>query len=97
MTAETLDADAVKTLVMTTVCTSYGVGPTAEELAEKLIRLRPVEEDDPRVFAFFSEVDLDLQLAFIAAMGVDKASAVAAAKHYAALAGYELPLCRASR
>lgn len=50
--------------------------------------------NDPTVFAFFSEVDVKLQVAFIKEYGIPLDHAKSVAHTLSTLAGYELPLAQ---
>src|SRR3546814_4232966 len=63
-------ANAV-TQVLTTVNAPYGAAVSAHQLAAMIVDLKSAIDCNAPVFAFFSEVPLNVQEQFMAAMGVD--------------------------
>ena len=80
------------TLVIGTVNAPYGVLVTAEQLAAKLTSSKSVEERDPSVFAFLSEVSFKLQNEFIEEMNLNKNKVTLIADAFSEMVGYSLPL-----
>jgi hypothetical protein len=82
--------------VLSTVNAPYGTMVSAEQLASKISDPASAEHFDPSAFSFFSEVHEGLQSAFIAEMAVDHVRACEVALKYSRLAGYTLPLAKAT-
>jgi hypothetical protein len=80
------------TLVLTTVNAPYGTHYNAKDLTDLIRQPNATAEPDPAVFAFFSEVDIKLQIAFLQEQSIDLDHASAIARSLSALAGYDLPL-----
>ena len=83
---------SVVTSVLATVNAPYGANLSAHQLAARIVDSASLETFDAPVFAFFSEVDANLQHQFIDIMGVDHDQAHWMADQLAAKAGYALPL-----
>jgi len=84
-------ANAV-TQVLTTVNAPYGVAVSAHQLAALIVDTHSAADFNASVFAFFSEVPLDVQKQFMAAMDVDMELASQIADQVSELSGYALPL-----
>ena len=84
-------ANAV-TQVLTTVNAPYGAAVSAHQLAAMIVDLKSAIDCNAPVFAFFSEVPLNVQEQFMAAMGVDTSQASQVADKISELSGYTLPL-----
>ena len=82
--------------VLSTVNAPYGTALSAEQLASKISDPASAEAFDPSAFSFYSEVDEDLQNSFLNEMHIDQKIASDVARKFSALAGYTLPLARAS-
>jgi hypothetical protein len=82
----------VATQVMVTVNAPYGAELSAHQLAAMLVDPNSVAQFNAPVFAFFSELAVDVQKQFIAAMGVSEVQAAKVAGLYAQASGYTLPL-----
>src|SRR3546814_18813959 len=67
-------ANAV-TQVLTTVNAPYGAAVSAHQLAAMIVDLKSAIDCNAPVFAFFSEVPLNVQEQLMAAMGVDASQA----------------------
>lgn len=86
----------VCSLVLSTVNAPYGTRLTADELAERIANPESAARCDAAAFAFFSDVDRDLQTRFIREMKIDPLEAAAQARRFSKLAGYRLPLAGTS-
>ena len=84
-------ANAV-TQVLTTVNAPYGADVSAHQLAAMIVDLKSAIDCNAPVFAFFSEVPLNAQKQFMAAMKVDAIQAGKVADKISELSGYTLPL-----
>lgn len=83
---------SVAAQVLSTVNAPYGTRLTAEQLAGLISDPSSVDRFDASAFAFFSEVDVRLQEAFLAEMKIDRAVAKAIAQRFSELAGFRLAL-----
>lgn len=80
------------TTVLATVNAPYGTSVSAAQLAHKISSGDSAPEFDCAAFAFFSDVNADLQKSFVSDMGLDLSKVGAVAGAFSKLAGYELPL-----
>ena len=80
------------TTVLVTVNAPYGTSVSAVELADKISSNQSAPAFDCAAFAFFSEVNPDLQKSFVLDMGLDLSKVGAVASAFSKLAGYDLPL-----
>src|SRR3546814_17066474 len=80
-------ANAV-TQVLTTVNAPYGAAVSAHQLAAMIVDLKSAIDCNAPVFAFFSEVPLNVQEQFMAAMGVDASKGSQVADKNSELSGY---------
>ena len=78
--------------ILQSINAPYAMDMSAHALAEAIVDMTSVEAMNAQVFSFFSEISPDLQEKFIRELGVDKNAAVAVAKGFQELAGYDLPL-----
>lgn len=78
--------------ILTTVNAPFAKKVTADQLAVDIADLQSAETYSGPVFAFFSEVSPDLQVAFIEEWGVDRTAVQAVALKFQEACGYELPL-----
>jgi len=78
--------------VQSTVNAPYGANLSACQLAACISDLDEMQKAVGPVFAFFSEVRPELQLAFIAEMGVDESAARKVAHHIADRVPYRIAL-----
>jgi hypothetical protein len=81
-------------LVLSTVNAPYGTHYNATDLADLIRAPNSTGQHNHSVFAFFSEVDVKLQVAFLKEQGISVDHATAVARSLSALAGYDLPLAR---
>lgn len=79
-------------LVLATVNASYGANLSAYQLASLIADPKSATDFNGPVFSFFSEVSPDLQLQFVAEMGVDAEKVCEVAGQFSNLSGYALPL-----
>ncbi|WP_205910722.1 hypothetical protein [Rhizobium sp. MHM7A] len=79
-------------LVCSTVNAPYGTHYDANDLAALINEPGVATRNDPAVFAFFSEVDVKLQVAFLKEYGIGLDHAKSVVHALSALAGYNLPL-----
>lgn len=84
-------ANAV-TQVLTTVNAPYGAAVSAHQLAAMIIDSQSAIDFNASVFAFFSEVPLQVQKQFMSAMNVNEQLASQVAEQVSQLSGYALPL-----
>ena len=84
-------ANAV-TQVLTTVNAPYGATVSAHQLAAMIIDSQSAIDFNAPVFAFFSEVPLQVQKQFMWAMNVNEQLASQVAEQVSQLSGYALPL-----
>ncbi|MDT7531103.1 hypothetical protein OVY29_20780 [Sphingopyxis sp. SE2] len=84
-------ANAV-TQVLTTVNAPYGAAVSAHQLAAMIVDSQSAIDFNAPVFAFFSEVPLQVQKQFMTAMGVNAGLASQVAEQVSELSGYALPL-----
>ena len=84
-------ANAV-TQVLTTVNAPYGAAVSAHQLAAMIIDSQSAIDFNAPVFAFFSEVPLQVQKQFMCSMNVNEQLASQVAKQVSQLSGYALPL-----
>ena len=83
----------VASKVLRTVNAPYGVNLSARELAACITDLEAMNDAiGPTTFAFFSEVAVHLQTAFVSEMGIDLADARKVATHLASKCPYPLAL-----
>lgn len=87
---------SVAVRVLSTVNAPYGTALSAEQLATRIADPISADHFDPSAFSFFSEVDEELQHAFLHEMHIDASIAIDLAKRFSALAGYDLPLAKAA-
>jgi hypothetical protein len=87
---------SVAITVLSTVNASYGTRLSAEQLASKLADPASADHCDVFAFAFFSDVGEALQLSFLDEMHISLADASIVAQKFSDMAGYQLPLARAS-
>ncbi|WP_377288047.1 hypothetical protein [Rhizobium sp. SG2393] len=87
---------ALSIAVLSVVNASFGSTLSCSDLAAKLADPTCVDARDPWAFAFFSEVAVADQRAFLMEAAVDQDRAVELATRFSALAGYDLPLAKAS-
>lgn len=80
--------------VLSTVNAPYGTNLSAEQLASKISDIASVESFDASAFAFYSEVNGDLQHQFLNEMGIDHEAASEIAQKFSQLAGYPLALAQ---
>lgn len=80
------------TQVLTTVNAPYGAAVSAHQLAAMIVDLKSAMDFNASVFAFFSEVPLNVQKQFMAAMDVNANQAGQVADKISELSGYALPL-----
>jgi len=78
--------------VLATVNGPYRTKQSAHQLAALIANPSSAQAHNAVAFAFFSEIALAVQLAFIAEMDVDEAKVKAVARQFADMAGYPLPL-----
>jgi hypothetical protein len=78
--------------ILTTVNAPFGVKASAWSLAKSIADMKSVEDCDGPTFTFFSDVNPELQKAFIAEMSVDADKVANVAAGFSKLAGYNLPL-----
>ncbi|SFB48015.1 hypothetical protein SAMN03159496_04101 [Rhizobium sp. NFR07] len=78
--------------ILSTVNAPYGTSLSAEQLALKISDLASVDGFDAAAFAFYSEVDCDLQNQFLYEMNIDHLVASKVAQGFSNLAGYPLAL-----
>jgi hypothetical protein len=84
-------ANAV-TQVLTTVNAPYGAAVSAHQLAAMIIDSQSAIDFNAPVFAFFSEVPLQVQKQFMWVMNVNEQLASQVAEQVSQLSGYALPL-----
>jgi hypothetical protein len=82
----------VETLVLATVNAPYGTHYDGRDLAALINDPNAATKNDPSVFSFFSEVDLQLQISFLKEYGISSDHVKSVVRSLASLAGYELPL-----
>jgi hypothetical protein len=80
--------------VLSTVNVPYGTHYDASDLAALINEPGIATRNDPAVFAFFSEVEVKLQIAFLKEQGIALKHAREVAQALSNLAGYDLPLVR---
>jgi len=85
----------IATLVLSTVNAPYNKCYSSQELAALLAEPETAARHDQAVFAFFSEVDVRLQISFLKEEGISLRHAISVARSLSALAGYDLPLAQA--
>ena len=78
--------------ILATVNGPYGTNVSAQQLAALIADPSCAQACNACAFAFFSEIALATQLAFIAEMNVDPAKVKAVARQFSDMAGYPLPL-----
>ena len=83
---------SVAAKVLSTVNAPYGTTLSAEQLAHKISDPESVKKFDASAFAFYSEVDKQLQESFLVEMKIDQATASTMARKFSKLAGYKLAL-----
>lgn len=81
-------------LVLSTVNASYGTHYNAMDLADLIRDPNSASQHNQAIFAFFSEVDIKLQIAFLKEQGISLDQAATVARSLSTLAGYDLPLTR---
>lgn len=81
-----------ETLVVSTVNAPYGTHLDGRDLADLIASPDAATRSDPAVFAFFSEVDVRLQIAFVKEYGISEHHVRAVVCALSELAGYKLPL-----
>ena len=79
-------------LISTTIDAPYGVGVSASQLAEAITDLDTAKTLISSVLAFFSEVSVSLQSAFIDEMNLDIEAVKQVAIEFQDLAGYPMAL-----
>lgn len=83
---------SVAAKVLSTVNAPYGTSLSAEQLAQKIASPTSVDAFDASAFAFYSEVDREIQEAFLVEMKIDMDTAALIARKFSKLAGYTLAL-----
>jgi glycerate kinase len=83
---------SVAAKVLSTVNAPYGTALSAAQLAQKIADPASVDTFDASAFAFYSEVDKQLQESFLVEMKIDPATAATMARKFSKLAGYKLAL-----
>lgn len=78
--------------ILTTVNAPYKKHLTAEELAKAIVDPQSAVMFNANVGSFFSEVRLDLQIAFIEEWNLDRAAVQAVALKFQEGSGQDLPL-----
>lgn len=78
--------------VLSTVNAPYGMQLDAAALAEQIALTRDVSACTGPVFAFFSEIPLELQLQFIDQAGLELSAMKKIATDLGQVAGYDMPL-----
>lgn len=78
--------------VLSTVNAPYGVQLDATALAEQIALTQDVSACTGPVFAFFSEIPLELQLRFIDQSGLEISVMKKIAQDLSEVAGYDMPL-----
>ena len=81
-----------ETLVLSTVNAPYGTHYDGRDLADLIGDPDAANRNAPAVFAFFSEVDPKLQIAFIKEYGLAEDHVKVLVQALSKLAGYNLPL-----
>ena len=79
-------------LVLATVNAPYGAAVSAHQLAAMIVDSQSALDFNAPVFAFFSEVPLQVQKQFMWAMDVNEELASQVAEQVSQLSGYALPL-----
>ncbi len=80
--------------IPTTVNALYGRNLSASDLAQSILDHWSAAVADGPTLAFFSEVDLPPQLAFVEEVGLDLETVVRVAKAFAVRSGFDLPFAR---
>jgi hypothetical protein len=78
--------------VLAAVNGPYRSRQSAQQLAALIADPSSALTHNAAAFAFFSEIALAVQLAFIAEMDIDEAKVKAVARQFSHMAGYPLPL-----